>query len=81
MKKDELKQVANVKALVDIDNISNPKAGTFTLSDIKLVAYDVNGDLVDAFSLIVHKDKAYSRGRRMAEKLKEQAGLDCCNCR
>lgn len=43
----KLKQVANVKALVDIDNISNPKAGTFTLSDIKLVAYDVNGDLVD----------------------------------
>lgn len=43
----KLKQVANVKALVDIDNISNPKAGTFTLSDISLVAYDVKGNLVD----------------------------------
>ena len=39
----------------------------------ELVKLDIllNGDLVDAFSLIVHKDKAYSRGRRMAEKLKK----------
>ena len=39
----------------------------------ELVKLDIllNGDLVDAFSLIVHKDKAYARGRRMAEKLKD----------
>ena len=38
----------------------------------ELVKLDImlNGDVVDAFSLIVHKDKAYSRGRKMAEKLK-----------
>ena len=38
----------------------------------ELVKLDIllNGDIVDAFSLIVHKDKAYTRGRRMAEKLK-----------
>jgi GTP-binding protein LepA len=31
----------------------------------------VNGDPVDAFSVIIHKDKAYEYGRSMAEKLRE----------
>ncbi|GHV11926.1 elongation factor 4 [Clostridia bacterium] len=31
----------------------------------------LNGDVVDAFSFIVHADKAYERGRRIAEKLKD----------
>src|SRR5690606_10938501 len=31
----------------------------------------VNGDPVDAFSVIIHADKAYEYGRAMAEKLRE----------
>ncbi len=39
-------------------------------SDLVKLDIMLNGDLIDAFSIIVHKDKAYARGRRMAEKLK-----------
>ncbi|MDX2192674.1 MAG: translation elongation factor 4 [Gemmatimonadales bacterium] len=31
----------------------------------------INGDQIDAFSVIIHKDKAYEWGRKVAEKLKE----------
>jgi GTP-binding protein LepA len=31
----------------------------------------INGDPVDAFSVIIHRDKAYDWGRKIADKLKE----------
>jgi len=39
----------------------------------KLVKMDIliNGELVDAFSLIVHEEKSYERGRMIADKLSE----------
>ncbi len=39
----------------------------------ELVKLDImlNGEVCDALSVIVHKDKAYARGRAMAERLKE----------
>ena len=39
----------------------------------ELVKLDMllNGDICDALSIIVHKDKAYERGRQIAEKLKD----------
>ena len=40
-------------------------------SDLVKMDILLNGDLCDAFSMIVHRDKAYGRGRNMCEKLKD----------
>jgi GTP-binding protein LepA len=40
-------------------------------SDLVKLDMLINGDAVDAFSVIIHKDKAYEYGRRIADKLRE----------
>ncbi len=43
----------------------------YEVSDLVKVEVIVSGDVVDALSIIVHRDKAYYRGRALVEKLKE----------
>lgn len=43
----------------------------YVKSDLVKLDMLLNGEVVDALSFIVHESKAYSRGRRIAEKLKD----------
>ena len=43
----KIKQVATVKALIDVANITNKSAGKQTLNDVNLKAYDSNGNVVE----------------------------------
>ena len=43
----------------------------FRKSDLVKLDILLNGDIIDALSFIVHKDKAYPRARKICEKLKE----------
>ena len=40
-------------------------------SDLVKVDVMLNGDIIDALSFIIHREKAYSRARRIAEQLKK----------
>lgn len=62
---DALKSKTRGYASLDYEIIGYHKSNL-----VKLDIY-LNNDIVDALSLIVHADKAYSRGRRIAEKLKD----------
>ncbi|MCB0319039.1 MAG: translation elongation factor 4 [Bdellovibrionales bacterium] len=44
---------------------------TYRVSDLVKLDLKLNGDNVDALSVIVHKDQAYTKGRELTEKLKE----------
>lgn len=43
----QIKKVATVKALIDVNNFVKQEVGTMTLNDITLKAYDENGNVVD----------------------------------
>jgi GTP-binding protein LepA len=62
---DQLKSRTRGYASLDYEPVGD-EAGDLVKVDILL-----QGEKVDAFSLIVHRDKAYSYGVKMTEKLKE----------
>jgi len=62
---DKLKSLTRGYASLDYE-MSDYRASALVKLDMLL-----NGDPVDAFSVIIHKDKAYEWGKKVAEKLKE----------
>lgn len=53
-----LSDVASVKALIDVKKIVNPKIGVLDLDDVKLVAYDSNGNVIENLEVEPSKLKA-----------------------
>ena len=62
---DKLKTISRGYASLDYEFLAYRPADLVKLDML------LNGDPVDAFSVIIHRDKAYEWGRKIAEKLRE----------
>jgi len=62
---DRLKSISKGYASLDYEHLD------YRQSDLVRMNIMINGEVVDALSLIIHKDKAYFRGRDLVAKMKE----------
>ncbi|MEO7360267.1 MAG: elongation factor 4, partial [Gemmatimonadaceae bacterium] len=62
---DKMKTVSRGYASLDYEMMD------YRSSELVRLDMLINGDAVDAFSVITHKDKAYEWGRKIADKLKD----------
>lgn len=62
---DRLKSISKGYASLDYEQLD------YRQSDLVRMNILINGDVVDALSLIIHKDKSYYRGRDLVSKMKE----------
>ncbi len=62
---DRLKSISRGYASLDYEMLE------YRSSDLVRLDMLINGDAIDAFSVICHADKAYDWGRKIADKLKE----------
>jgi GTP-binding protein LepA len=62
---DRLKSISKGYASLDYEHLD------YRQSELVRMNIMINGEVVDALSLIIHKDKAYYRGRDLVSKMKE----------